>query len=35
MAADGVDYAPEAEKKIEELTALGYAELPIVWQRPI
>jgi len=27
--ADGVDYAPEAERKIEELTALGYAGLPI------
>jgi formyltetrahydrofolate synthetase len=27
--ADGVDYAPEAEKKIEEFTKLGYAGLPI------
>ena len=27
--ADGVDYSPEAEKKIEEFTALGYADLPI------
>lgn len=27
--ADGVDYAPEAEKKIEEFTRLGYADLPV------
>lgn len=27
--ADGVDYAPEAERKIEEFTKLGYSELPI------
>ena len=27
--ADGVDYAPEAEKKIKEFTRLGYAGLPI------
>jgi len=27
--ADGVDYAPQAEKKIEEFTKLGYAGLPI------
>lgn len=27
--ADGVDYAPEAEAKVELFTRLGYAELPI------
>jgi formyltetrahydrofolate synthetase len=27
--ADGVDYSPEAERKIAEFTKLGYADLPI------
>ena len=27
--ADGVDYSPEAEEKIETYTRLGYTELPI------
>jgi methylenetetrahydrofolate dehydrogenase (NADP+)/methenyltetrahydrofolate cyclohydrolase/formyltetrahydrofolate synthetase len=27
--ADGVDYSPEAEEKIETYTRLGYSELPI------